>query len=185
MPNRLFAFGSRACWLARMFLCLLVLAVGVASGACGPKETELAFETIDHHNSGSGYSDVNPGIRVVASSEEAPAVEALLRPRLEAQMRYDELRSLNYKEWFGLAVFQGAFRTPDYAIVIERIARRGNTVNVYARFVEPSPGDNVRPSLASPYHLVRVRKEGKWDEVITFNLMRGRTVVVSVRHYVQ
>jgi hypothetical protein len=67
---------------------------------------------------------------------------------------------------------------------VNRVTREGNTVNVYTQFSEPGPDEGKADIVTSPYHLIKVQKNGSWGKEILFNLVNDDTVVDSISHYV-
>jgi hypothetical protein len=160
--------------------CVLFILAGLS--ACQPKETDLPFETIEQRDaSGTGqvYKDEKPGLIVITAPEEATNLDALITS--EAQAR---LARLSYDEYFVIAVFQGRKPTTRYGVQIERIARQGSKVTVYAQFSEPKPDEEKAPEETSPYHLIQVQKVGTWGQEVTFELIVKGSIVASVSQYI-
>jgi len=160
--------------------CVLFILAGLS--ACQPKETDLPFETIEQRDaSGTGqvYKDEKPGLIVITAPEEATNLDALITS--EAQAR---LARLSYDEYFVIAVFQGRKPTTRYGVQIERIARQGGKVTVYAQFSEPKPDEEKAPEETSPYHLIQVQKVGTWGQEVTFELIVKGSIVASVSQYI-
>jgi hypothetical protein len=167
----------------RYFLWLTIVVILMMIAACGPRETELPFEMIeqaDWGNAGSAYEAKEPALVVVAQPVEADRLDDWIT--LHAQTY---LQNLDYETYFAIVVFQGWKPTSGYNVQIDRIARRGNIINVYVQFREPKPEEAKASEATSPYHLVRVRKVGAWDQDITFNLIVDEVVVTSLSHYVR
>ena len=70
--------------------------------------------------------------------------------------------------------------TTGYGVQINRIARQGDTVTIYAQFREPNPDEERADMVTSPYHLVRVKKVGTWEGDISFNLVVGGGIAASL-----
>jgi len=163
-----------------LFLCLLATMSLIGLSACQPKETNLPFETIEQRDtSGTGkvYESKQPGLIVIAVSEETPNLDALVTSKAQAR-----LQSLDYNPHFVIVIFQGWKPTTRYSIQIERVTRRENTVTIYALFREPKPDEPKGDEVTSPYHLVQVQKVGTWGQQITFNLVVGDATVTSLVH---
>jgi len=160
--------------------CVLFILAGLS--ACQPKETDLPFETIEQRDaSGTGqvYKDEKPGLIVITAPEEATNLDALITSEAQAW-----LARLSYDEYFVIAVFQGRKPTTRYGVQIERIARQGGKVTVYAQFSEPKPDEEKAPEETSPYHLIQVQKVGTWGQEVTFELIVKGSIVASVSQYI-
>jgi hypothetical protein len=146
--------------LISTLLALAGLVVGLAGmAACGPRETELAFETIEQGD-WAGYGDLeSDSIRetrlvLVTSREEAAQLEDRISPEA-----LDQLVRLDFERYFAIALFRGRRASSGYDTIIERVARQGDEVVVYAQFWEPSPYYAVKDEATSPYHLIKVRRD--------------------------
>jgi len=145
-------------------------------------EIDLPFETIEQRDAsgvGKVYEDKRPGLLIIARPEETAGLKSLVRP--EAQAR---LQGLDYDHYFAVVVFQGWKTTNRYGVQIERIARWGSEVTIYARFSEPDPNKERGPEITSPYHLVQVKKVGRWEQEIAFQVVVDGINVTSLSHYV-
>jgi hypothetical protein len=142
-------------------LCLAILVISLGTMACGPKETELPFETIEQrdwtgHEGKQPYSGEEPRLVLVNGRDEIERLEKLV-----TQEALDQMAILDFGQYFALAVFRGRQPTTGYDIIIERVARRDDKIVVHAQFWEPNPGHYVfKPMVRSPYHLVKVRRDG-------------------------
>jgi hypothetical protein len=125
--------------------------------ACSPRETQLPFETIernDNYSAEEGYGGLEPRVVLVTTRQEIDQVEGLI-----GQAALDHLAELNFEEYFAIALFRGRQPYSGYATLIERVARRGDKVVVYAQLWEPSPHYEVLHIETSPYHLIKVRRD--------------------------
>ncbi len=146
-------FTKRSFKIALLGISLFALA-GLTS--CGPRETELPFETLERNDtyiSEEGYGGLEPCVILVTTRQEIDQLEGLIR-----QTSLDQLAKLNFEQYFAIAVFRGRQATSGYDTVIERVARRGDKIVVYAQFWEPSPHYAVFDAETSPYHIIKVRR---------------------------
>ena len=139
----------------------------------------MTIDQSDWGNAGHAYEDRDPALVIVTQPVEADNLDDWIA--LSAQT---QLQALDYETSFAIAVLQGWKPTSGYSVQIDRIARRGNVVNVYVQFREPKPDAEKADESMSPYHLVQVQKLGDWDQDITFNLVVNDVVVISLSHYV-
>jgi len=142
----------------RYCLGLTIVVILMGMTACGPKETELSFETIEKGD-WAGYGDLETvsvletQVILVTNPQEIAQLKGLV-----SQEALDQLAELDFGQYFAIAVFRGRQPTSGYDTIIERIARQGDKVVVYTQFWEPSPWYGVASEATSPYHLVRVRR---------------------------
>jgi hypothetical protein len=141
-------------------LALAVLVAGLAGmTACGSREIELPFETIEQGDWAGHFSPLPYAIRetrlvLVTSREETAQLEDWVSP--EAM---DQLSQLDFARYFAIALFRGPQASSGYDTIIERVARRDGKVVVYAQFWEPSPYYSVLDTVTTPYHVIKVRKD--------------------------
>ena len=159
----------------------LILSVSLLS-ACAilPFATNLHFDTIEKEiSAGTGklYEAREPGLMVVSRPEEVELIDGLITDQAR-----EKTLALDYGDYISLAAFQGWKGSSGYSILVNRISRTGNTVNVYAQFHEPKPEEQKLDMVTSPYHLVIVEKIGNWSEEILFNLIIDETIVASIYH---
>jgi len=136
------------------FLRLTIVVVLIGMTACGPRETELSFETIEQSDY-SDYSTLESHIVLVASQDDIDQMAGLID-----QVALDQLAKLDFQQYFAIAVFRGLQASSGYDVIIERLVRRNDAITVYAKFWEPSPYWEVLDTETSPYHLVKVHKDG-------------------------
>jgi hypothetical protein len=132
----------------------LAVLVAVLAGmtACGSRETELPFETIERRDqSGSGreWEAREPGLMVISVLEDSAQADDLFTEEAQAQ-----LREVDLDVYFVVAAFLGRQGRGHEGIDIERVVRRGENVLVYVQAGNPT-GDLME---TSPYHLVKVRR---------------------------
>lgn len=138
-----------------LWLTIVVILAGMT--ACGSRETELSFETIERNDTYSpeeGYGGLELRVVFVTTRQEIDQLEGLI-----SQAALDHLAELNFEQYFAIAVFRGRQPYSGYATIIERVARQGDKIVVYAQFWEPSPYYEVLHTETSPYHLIQVRRD--------------------------
>jgi hypothetical protein len=141
----------------RYLLRLTILIILVAMTACGPEGTELPFETIERNDTYSpeeGYGGLEPRVVLVTTRREIDHLEGLI-----SQAALDQLVELDFEQYFAIAVFRGRQPYSGYATIIERVARQGDKIVVYAQFWEPRSNQVILTIETSPYHLIKVRRD--------------------------
>jgi len=121
--------------------------------SCGPRETELPFETLERSDYGD-YSIREPRVVLVTSRQEIDQLEGLI-----SQAALNQLAELDFQQYFAIAVFRGTQATSGYDTVIERVARQGDKIVVYTQFWEPRPDQVILTMVTSPYHLIKMRRD--------------------------
>lgn len=146
------------------FLCSTLLVILAAMTACGPQpteppqETDLPFETIeraDTPGTGQNYEGKEPKLVIIAEAEEIGTLENMVSTTAQTQVH-----SLNFGQYLAIAVFQGSKGSGGYGTEIQRVARKGNSITVYAHLTERDPQLAAPDVITSPYHLVKVQKSG-------------------------
>ncbi len=154
--------------------CLLLL-VAVLLGACTPQEQELPFETIEQADYSPKYEDKEPGLVIIASADETNQLDGWVGAEV-----IEQLRKMDYGNYFAVVAFLGWQPTGHEGISIERVVRQGDEVFLYASVGRPKGTTEV----TSPYHLIQVQKMGWWSTSINFALVVEETTVVSQSHYI-
>jgi len=147
-----------------------------------PGEVDLPFQTIeraDTPGTGQNYEGEEPKLIITAEIEEINKIENTVS--LDAQK---QLHNTDFSEYFPVAVFQGVKPTNMYGAEIRRVSRRGDTVVIYAHFTQRDPEREAADMLTSPYHLVKIRKEGGLQGKIEFILDVDGTVLTQQTHLV-
>ncbi len=155
----------------------LALAIFALSRRGPAQPTPLPFSTLaqeETFSDSSEYRGKEPGLLIIAGPEqiENPGLIAALPPDLA-----EKLRALDYRRSFALFVFQGLKGVGGYKVTVQEVVRQGNQVTVRAEFVEPGP--RVRGVITSPYHLIAIEKEGRWEARIQFILLRNDETVAE------
>ncbi len=139
-------------WLI-MIICLLAGLV-----ACRPQEITLSFETIEIGKippAPSRYDGKEPKLVIISSVDEIAALGNTVSPEAEAA-----LRQLDFGRYFAVAAYQGWKPWARYGVEIKQLVYQDNAVMIYAHFSEPQPGTQLPAVETSPYHQVKVQKEG-------------------------
>ncbi len=141
-----------------LWLAIVVVLMGMT--ACGPRETELSFETIERGDY-SDYSLQEPRVVLVSSQDDITQLAGLV-----SQEALGRLAELDLKQYFVVAVFCGRRASSGYDVIIERLLGKNDTVIIYAQFWEPSPHWEALDTETSPYHLVKVRRDSDVSQEI-------------------
>ncbi len=94
------------------------------------------------------------------------------------------LSTVNFEQYFVLITFYGYRREGGPRIEIKQIIRLNHQINIYAYFTDLPPGAPRPAEVVSPFHLVKVRKEGKWGDDFTFILYDNEKPVAQVTHFI-
>jgi len=138
-----------------LWLTIVVILAGMT--ACGSRETELSFETIERNDTYSpeeGYGGLEPYVVLVTTRQEINQFEGLI-----SQAALDHLAELNFEQYFAIAVFRGRQPYSGYATIIERVVRQVDKILVYAQFWEPRSNQVILTMETSPYHLIKVHRD--------------------------
>jgi hypothetical protein len=130
-----------------------------------PVNGDLAFVTVEQARSpglrAGFFPRAEPGLLVLTRRQDIADAQPYLR-----KGGLDGLRALDWDANFVIVAFRGYQAETVSNFAIERIVRQGAEVSVYA-----SPGFVDEEGIpTSPYHIVAVRKVGRWQGVLTFRL---------------
>jgi hypothetical protein len=159
-------------------IAVAVLLLGLT--ACNPRDTELSFETIELESNpehAKQWTDREPKLLIIASTQDIEAA----RPFVTDEA-LTALQKMDFTTQFAVLALRGLQGSSFSGFKIEQIIRRGNEIALYAQAGAEGSATVVR----SPYHLIKVNKEGHWDSDFTFNLYFDQTgpVAVSTTHHV-
>lgn len=143
--------------------------------------TELSFETLHESYTGGNPSIRNPAVTVVAGGDEISLLDPLLGSLLN-RLR-PSLEDLDYGAYLVLVALRGHAGC-GVPIEIKKIVRQGDTIHIYAYFPDFPRGQPCPPEATYPYHLVKVRKDGTWDNEFTFILYDNDRPVAETKHFV-
>lgn len=138
-----------------LWLTIAVILVGMT--ACGPREVELSFETIEQNDTYSpeeGYGGAEPHIVLVTTRQEIDRLKDLI-----SQVALNQLTELNFEQYFVIAVFRGRQGSSGYDTIIKRVVKQDNKIVVHVELWEPGPHYVVIDIETSPYHLIKVRRD--------------------------
>ena len=164
--------NKRSCWNRVVTSCLLL---GLLLNGCNaiPPTTalaptlvltptvpgvELLFETVERaeiSGTGDDYPGKTPNLMVITRAEDVIALGNTVSPSAQ-----DELSKLDYNIYFVLVVFQGIKGTNMYGVDIQRVTRDENRITVFAHFTERDPEMAAADVITSPYHIVKVPRDG-------------------------
>jgi hypothetical protein len=155
-----------------------ISAATTLSGCQEEKEIDLPFETIERADlagTGEYYEGKEPKLLVITEAAEIDTLGKTVSLNAQAQ-----LRNLDLDQYFAIAVFQGwgpDLPPPPSGIEVQRISKQGITITTYVHIYEPSGEVELRAIVASPYHLVKIRKgedtQGKFQFILNVD---GATV---------
>jgi hypothetical protein len=118
-------------------------------------EVEIPFETVALNEGGANIDAhaMREGSRLLllTSSEQLAGIQDQVNPETWA-----DLQQTDFQQYVVVALFRGLKPSTNYQTVIERIARQGNRLIVYAQFWEPNPAYASAAAETSPYHLVKI-----------------------------
>ncbi len=159
---------------------IVVAALLLGLAACKPQETELSFETIEQENNPSSikrWEDKKPKLLIVTSTQDIEEAKPFVTAGALAA-----LQQMDFTTHFAILAFRGFQGSSHAGFKIDRILRRGNEIALYAQPGSEGPETVER----SPYHLVKVDKEGNWNVESTFNLYFNQegSAVTSATHHI-
>jgi hypothetical protein len=183
-------------WTLKMIIVLsLVIIIGL--GGCAPPTLEplptptpydltnlpegavaLTWKTIKLSARGS-YQYERPALIIVASPEDTAVLESLVEPDV-----WNVIKDVDFDTEFVLVAFQGRKGSSGYQVEVRAMVRQGTDVSIHAYFITPRPGQAVAAVETSPYHAIRVRKEGEWGNEFIFILYDNDKPVAQVKHFV-
>jgi hypothetical protein len=155
-----------------------------------PTGTTLSFTTIAQGlGISSDPSRQEPRVIVITSAQD---YETALRqaggdpPTLGRDLHpVEQARQIDYNRFFALLVLQGKQGSSGYSVMVDRVVRQGNRVQVLATFVRPRVDGTPVVTLAvitDPYHLIAISKTGTWGQNVRFELVDKGNVVAETTH---
>ncbi len=152
-------------------LAVLLIPVAIIISENIQQEVEVDFETLENAPS-PGITTAAPDVAVVSEKEDTYTLGNTVSPG-----SISKLIDLDYKASFALVVFQGRKPTGGYNVEILNVTHEGNTVNIYVHFTERDPAKPAVEILTSPYHLVKVSREGFKGELVFVVLADGKEIL--------
>ncbi len=156
-------------------LLLTMLSSVVLLSACGPREIELPFETIERSNYSPRYEKKKPGLMIIATEDEINQLIGFVTPKAISR-----LQEIDYNKYFVVVAFLGWYRKVHEGIRVEQVICRNNSISIYAQVGELTGKD----AISSPYQVIKVQKVGRWGAEIDFALVIDRNTVASQSHYI-
>ncbi len=144
---------------------------------------ELPFETLGRDYSGALLSIRQPALVIVSNQAENQVWNDFFFPSVVKRLQ-TSLGDTDVGFYFMLAAFQGYRGCNGPTIEIKQIVRQDDVIHIYAYFTEILPQDPCRTEATSPYHLVKVRKEGEWNGEYRFILYDNVRLVAEAKHFV-
>lgn len=140
-----------------------------------PGEVAIPFDLIAAEDgSGALHEDRSPSIAALTSATAAERLGSLV-----TRTARERLRALDFGREIAVLVLQGWKPSSGFGVEIERVARRGATIPVYARFRQPPPDGAVQARTTTPYALLRIDASGLRGQTVTFELIADGQLVAS------
>lgn len=141
----------------------------------GKEEIELPFETIEKAEipgTGYEYPGKEPALKIITKKEEVTSLGDNVSKQSQSI-----LNSVNFAEYFVVTVFQGIKGTTLYGVEIQRIIKKGNAITIYAHFTERDPSVGAGAIMTSPYHIVKISKQGLIGQVEFVLVTDGEEII--------
>ncbi|HEY4761224.1 MAG TPA: protease complex subunit PrcB family protein [Thermoguttaceae bacterium] len=172
--------------LVKVLLSLLIIALLIGPAACRPQEQELAFEVLAQ---GEGfapsrmYAEREPDFLIITKPDEVdnPALDVQYPPDL-----IDQIRAVDYQNKIVLVVLRGSIGalSPEYTVEVLEVVRAGDNVVLKTHFGNPSPESVTLSAFSSPYQVVTVKRDGRWEQNIKFVLEVDGKAVKEHTHFI-
>jgi hypothetical protein len=157
------ALGDVLGRIAGVLLLVGPVAIAAATTVSGCQEQRVIgvpFETIEGENAagtGEYYEAKEPKLLIITEAADIDLIGNTVSRNAQAQ-----LRNLDFDQYFAIAVFQGwePYWPDPSSIEVQRISKRGITITIHIHIDALSRSGEVelRAMVASPYHLVQIRK---------------------------
>jgi hypothetical protein len=142
---------------------------------------ELTFETLGKDYSGALLTIRQPTLVIVSNQVENQVWKDFFFPGVLDRLQTFP-RDMDVDSYFMLGIFQGYRGCIGPTAEIKQIIRQDDVVQIYAYFTEILPQEPCRTQATSPYHLVKVHKEGAWNGEFKFILHDNDRPVAEVKH---
>lgn len=119
---------------------------------------ELPFETVERteiSGTGDDYPGKTPTLIVITRAEDITSLGNTISPSAQ-----EELRKLDYNNYFVIVVFQGIKGTNMYGVNIQSVTKDENRITVFAHFTQRDPEMAAADVVTLPYHIVKVPRNG-------------------------
>jgi hypothetical protein len=167
----------------RYWLISLVILLGVILGGYFLLvHRNLPYKVMESGHMYPLYNAPEPKLFVFASPEDVnitvPGVQIV--EHLKSQ-----LRALDYRRYLAVLVLNGeiGFYLND-DVTIQQVNRTGKVVTIRFEYPDSAMGKGKKSSTSSPYALIAVSKNGRWNEAITFVLIKNGKVVEQTVHFI-
>jgi hypothetical protein len=70
-------------------------------------------------------------------------------------------------------------------VIVQQVTRRNNQIIVQAEFKQPVPGEGRTLGYTSPYQLIAVSKDARWEPVTQVELIVSGETVAKATHSIQ
>jgi len=147
-----------------VLLAMLTL-IGLLMSGCGPQGEQLEWERIVQDDPGNQYSG-GPKLAIVTNREEVSILENEIIPRDIVQVL-----DCDFSEYVVLVIFQGYQGHADHSIEVTGVTQDDNVIAVDAKFLEPEPGEVLKPAESSPYYVLKIKKTPDLRGEFTFVLI--------------
>jgi len=128
----------------------------------------LPFETITKGVSGveQGFQGESPDAFIVSNRADIRDVQ----PWIDSDAT-SALEQIDYESYFAIAAFHGYRTVGPFKITIESVTRENDDLVIQVTLEEPCYACPRTPAATSPYHLVRVKKNGDWNREMNLYIM--------------
>jgi hypothetical protein len=159
--------------LAALTACCLV---GCLSPA--PAAGNLPFTTIEQKDDAAyigqqQYFALDPGLLVFLDAESAAENEDLF-----SDVAREQLSRVDWRTHFVVAVFQGWQGGVGFGVTVAQVSLVGAGLRIQADF-QTQLGD-PSGAVTSPYHLIAVRRPLAPVENLSFELINGETILLTI-----
>jgi hypothetical protein len=154
-------------WKGLLALAILV-AFLVLIGGCGLREQQLQWKKVAQYEQGDTppSPDEQPRLTVVAAPEQVSELEGFVYSSVLQQVS-----ETDFSTHLILAIFHGYRGASNYSVEVEEVVRKDRTIIVYAKFLDPDPGEPTVEITSSPYYVLRVKKPTDLRGEFTFVLI--------------
>ena len=87
------------------------------------------------------------------------------------------LQNVDFGQFFVAAIYQGWKPYIDYEITVKNVTHLNDQVIIDASFIGPTPGMELHPITSSPYHVIKISREGIQGKVDFILKSDGQTVI--------
>jgi hypothetical protein len=167
-------------YLFGLFALLLIIPTTLLLNREKQGEFEVSFETIEMAEipgTGFEYPGREPALVIITSRDDIP-----LLGKNVSKHSQSFLNPIDFSGHFVLTVFQGIKGTNLYGVEIQHIFQKGNVITIYAHFTERDPSVGAGTIMTSPYHIVKVSRQGLVGPM-EFVLLADGEEIIRQTHY--